>query len=283
MLNKPHYINIKGSLMDLSVPKVMGIINITPDSFYTGSRFNEKDEIIKAAEIMIENGADILDIGGFSSRPFASDVSVEEEKGRVLKAILLVRKKFPSVVISIDTFRSEVAREAVESCGADIINDISGYEFDKMMFETVVDLNVPYILMHMKGTPGTMQQNPEYKDITSEILKWFGAKTTKLQSEGVKDIIIDPGFGFGKTIDNNYEILNRLEDFSILGLPILAGLSRKSMIWKTLGVSPEEALNGTSVLNTIALNKGADIIRVHDVKEAVQTIKLVEKLKTRDI
>lgn len=282
MLNKPHYINIKGSLMDFSVPKVMGIINITPDSFYSGSRFNEESEILKAAEMMIENGADILDIGGFSSRPDASDVSSEEEKNRVIKAILIIRKRFPSAVISVDTFRSEVAREAVEGCGADIINDISGYEFDEKMFETVVELNVPYILMHMKGTPGTMQQNPEYKDITSEIIKWIGAKATKLQSEGVKDIIIDPGFGFGKTIDHNYELLNRLEDLSILGLPVMAGLSRKSMVWKTLEISPSEALNGTSVLNTIALLKGTDLLRVHDVKEAVQTIKLVEKLKNRD-
>jgi dihydropteroate synthase len=278
--NKPRYINIKGRLLDLTVPKVMGIINITPDSFYSGNRFTKDNEIIMAAETMIIEGADILDIGGYSSRPGAADVTIEEEKRRVLPAIEAIRKKFPLAIISVDTFRSEVAREAIMKYGADIINDISGGDSDEKMFGTVVDLNVPYILMHMKGDPKTMQHNPVYKDVVSDILKWMGERTVKLQSAGVKDIIVDPGFGFGKTIDQNFELLSRLEDFFIPGLPLLVGLSRKSMIWKTLDISPDDALTGTSVLNSIALIKGADILRVHDVKEAVQTVRLIEKLRT---
>jgi dihydropteroate synthase len=281
MIDKPSYINIKGKLLDLSVPKVMGILNITPDSFYSGSRFNTDNEIIKSAETMIEEGADILDVGGFSSRPGAYDVPVDEEKRRVFQAIGLLKKRFPSAIISVDTFRSEVARGAIEDYGADIINDISGGDSDKRMFSTVVDLNVPYILMHMRGTPRTMQENPVYDDVVSEIVKWIGERVVKLQSAGVKDIIIDPGFGFGKTIDQNYELLDRLEDLSIPGLPVLVGFSRKSMIWKLLEISPDEALNGTSVLNTIALLKGADILRVHDVKEAKETIRIVQKLRMR--
>ena len=276
------YINIKGNLLDLTVPKVMGILNITPDSFYKGSRFTTDNEILTAARTMINDGADILDIGGYSSRPGATNVSVKEEKSRVLDAIALVRKNFPASVISVDTFRSEIAREAVQGCGADMINDISGYEFDDKMFGTLVDLKVPYILMHMKGEPGIMQHKPHYEDIVSEIITWIGERAVKLQNEGVKDIIIDPGFGFGKTIDHNFELLNRLEDFSIIDLPLLAGLSRKSLIWKTLEISPDDSLTGTSVLNTIALIKGASLLRVHDVKEAVQTIRLVEKLNIWD-
>jgi dihydropteroate synthase len=276
---KPRYISIKGKLLDLAIPKVMGVLNITPDSFYPGSRLNTDNEILVAAEVMLIDGADILDIGGYSSRPGASDVPVEEEKRRVLKAIGLIRKRFPLAVISVDTFRSEIAREAITGCGADIINDISGGDSDEKMFSTVIDLNVPYILMHMKGSPKTMHHNPVYNDVVSEILKWIGERVVKLQSAGVKDIIIDPGFGFGKTIHQNYTLLNHLEDFFIPGLPVLVGLSRKSMIWKTLDILPNDALAGTAVLNTIALLKGADIIRVHDVKEAVQTIRLIEMLK----
>jgi dihydropteroate synthase len=231
---------------------------------------------------MLNEGADILDVGGYSSRPGASNVPVEEEKRRVVNAIGLLRKRFPSALISVDTFRSDVALEAINGCGADIINDITGGDSDENMFATVADLNVPYILMHMKGTPETMQHNPVYNDVVSDILKWIGERVVKLQSAGVKDIIIDPGFGFGKTIEQNYELLSRLEDLFIPGLPVLVGLSRKSMIWKTLEIQPEEALAGTSVLNTIALLKGADILRVHDVKEAVQTIRLVGKLKIWD-
>lgn len=280
---KPRYINAGGRLIDLSVPRVMGILNITTDSFYAGSRYNSENEILKAATKMIEEGADILDVGGYSSRPGAKDISVEEESTRVLKAIKLINKELPDTIISVDTFRSGIAREAVVECGALMINDISGGEADTSMFETVRRLNVPYILMHMKGVPRTMHIKPVYEDIVADILKWFGERIYMLNSAGLKDIIIDPGFGFGKTIDNNFELLRRLGDFSITGLPLLVGISRKSMIWKTLNISSEEALNGTTALNEIALANGADILRVHDVKEAVQTIKLTEKIKNTKI
>lgn len=280
LTGKSRYINVGGRLLDLSVPKVMGILNITPDSFYKGSRYTNDEDIIKAAARMIEDGADILDIGGYSSRPGAVDIPVDEEGRRVLKAIKIILREFSDAVISIDTFRAEIAREAVAGCGAQIINDISGGDADAEMFGIVEKLNVPYILMHMQGIPRTMQQNPVYDDVVADILKWFGERIFKLHSVGVKDIIIDPGFGFGKTTEQNFEILQRLGDFSITGLPLLTGMSRKSMVWKTLGLSADEALNGTTVLNTIALLKGADILRVHDVKEAVQAIKLFTKLQT---
>lgn len=275
---KPRYINLGGRLLDLEIPRVMGILNITPDSFYKGSRFSSEKEIIEAAGVMLEEGADILDIGGYSSRPGAKDISAEEESGRVLKAIRLINKTFPEAVVSIDTFRSDIAREAVLGCGAMMINDISGGDADSKMFPAVADLNVPYIIMHMQGNPQTMQDNPEYKDVVADILKWFGERIFKLKTAGVKDILIDPGFGFGKTADHNFELLRRLADFSIAGLPLVAGLSRKGMIWKTLNISADEALNGTTALNAIAIYNGADILRVHDVKEAVQTIKLVKNL-----
>ena len=276
---KPRYINVKGKLLDLSVPKVMGIINITPDSFYEGSRHEDEESIIKAAKQMVEDGADMIDIGGYSTRPGALEITIEEEKKRVLKAVKIINREIPDVIISVDTFRSEVALEAVLDCGAGIINDISGGEADSRMFKIVERLNVPYILMHMQGTPGSMQKNPVYDDVVADILRWFGERIFTLQSMGVKDIILDPGFGFGKTMDHNFTLLNRLNDFSVAGLPLLAGLSRKTMIWKTLDITPGEALNGTTVLNTIAIMNGADILRVHDVKEAVQTVKLTGKLK----
>ncbi len=279
LIEKPKYINVAGKLLDLSIPKVMGVINITPDSFYEGSRVTEEKEILKTAAGMIEDGADIIDIGGYSSRPGAAHVPPEEEKKRVLKAISLINREFPEIIISIDTFRSEIAREAVSECGAHMVNDISGGEADRDMFSVIQQLNIPYIMMHMQGKPENMQDNPVYTDVVADILVWFSSKIVRLQSAGVKDIIIDPGFGFGKTAGHNFEILNRLGDFSISGLPLLAGMSRKSMIWKTLGISPEEALNGTTVLNTIALMKGADILRVHDVKEAVQVVRLMEIIK----
>ena len=278
---KPRYLNAGGRLIDLSVPRVMGILNITPDSFYAGSRYNSDKEILRAAIMMSEEGADILDVGGYSSRPGAKDISFEEESARVLKAIKLINRELPDAIISIDTFRSGVAREAVVECGALMINDISGGEADSKMFETVEKLNVPYILMHMKGDPRTMQIKPVYEDVVADILKWFGERIYMLNSAGLKDIIIDPGFGFGKTIDINFELLRRLGDFSITGLPLLIGISRKSMIWKTLDISSEDALNGTTVLNEMALINGADILRVHDVKEAVQTVKLIDKLRQK--
>jgi len=279
MTVKPRFINVRGNLIDLSVPKVMGIINVTPDSFYKESRFVTEKEIIKTASQMIEDGVDIIDIGGYSSRPGSVNITSDEERSRVINAVKIVNREYPDLVISIDTFRSEIAMEAVHECGAGIINDISGGEADKNMFQVAGKVQVPYIMMHMQGVPGTMQENPVYDDVVADILRWFGERIFRLQSMGVNDIIIDPGFGFGKTSVHNFELLKRLRDFSIAGLPVLVGFSRKSMIWKTLGITPEEALNGTSVLNTVALMNGADILRVHDVKEAVQAVKLVEKLK----
>ncbi len=275
---KPRYINTGGKLLDLEIPKVMGVINITPDSFYKGSRYNTDEEILRVAKRMLEDGADILDVGGYSSRPKAKDISKEEESNRVLKAIKLIKREFPEAIISVDTFRADVAREAVVECGALMINDISGGDADSKMFLIVEDLNVPYIMMHMKGDPPTMQDNPVYEDVVADILKWLGERIFKLRSAGVKDIIIDPGFGFGKTVDHNFELLRKLGDFSIVGLPVLVGVSRKSMIWKTLNITADEALNGTTAMNAVALVNGADILRVHDVKEAVQTVKLIRKI-----
>jgi dihydropteroate synthase len=283
MNSKPRYINVRGTLVDLSEPKVMGVINITPDSFYRGSRFNDEKSVIEAVLTMIRDGADIIDVGGYSSRPGAEDVPFTEEKNRVMKAVRAINREFPEVIISIDTFRAEIARVAVEKYGAGIINDISGGEADKKMFHSVEKLGVPYVLMHMRGNPANMQKNPVYDDIVADVLRWFGERIYNLQSMGVKDIIIDPGFGFGKTIEHNFTLLNRLDELSITGLPLLVGLSRKSMIWKTLNITVEASLNGTIVLNTVALMKGCNILRVHDVKEAVQAIKLTEKLKNSDM
>jgi len=279
LLGKPRYINAGGKLIDLEVPKVMGILNITPDSFFKGSRYNTDEEILRAAVRMMEEGADILDVGGYSSRPGAADISQDKESKRVLKAIKLISRELPEATISVDTFRADVAREAITGCGAHIINDISGGDADSEMFSVVEKLNVPYIMMHMKGDPRSMQDNPVYDDVVADILKWFGERIFRLQSAGVKDIIIDPGLGFGKTIDHNFELLRRLGDFSIAGLPLLIGVSRKSIIWKTLRITADEALNGTTVLNAIALANGADILRVHDVKEAVETVQLIQKIR----
>jgi dihydropteroate synthase len=279
---KPQYINTGGKLLDLNFPRVMGIINITPDSFFKGSRYRTEPEIIAAAARMLEEGADILDIGGYSSRPGAKDISQEEESDRVLRAVKLIRKEFNSSIISVDTFRSDIAEEAVVGAGANIINDISGGEADTGMFEVAIKLNVPYVLMHMKGTPQNMQVNPVYDDVVADILRWFGEKIHLLKSAGLKDLIIDPGFGFGKTSDHNFEMLRRLGDFSITGLPLLIGVSRKGMIWKTLNITPGEALNGTTALNMVALQNGADILRVHDVKEAVEAVKLFQMLKEKN-
>lgn len=279
MERKPKYINVRGKLIDLESPKVMGILNITPDSFYIGSRYEEELKILSAAQKMLEDGADFIDVGGYSSRPGAEDISADEEKRRVLKAIRLISGEFPHAMISIDTFRADIAREAVLESGAAIINDISGGESDDQMFTLVEELKVPYIMMHMKGNPRTMQDDPSYEDVVTDVLKWFGERVVRLQAAGVKDIIIDPGLGFGKTIKHNFELLKHLNIFSIAGLPVMVGVSRKSLIWRTLEITPEEALNGTSVLNAVALMNGADILRVHDVKEAVQAVKLIEKIR----
>ena len=270
----------KGSIIELSVPIVMGIMNITPDSFYSKSRYNLSDAILKQAELMLTEGATIIDIGAYSSRPGADNIEVQEEINRLDNALSLIRKRFPEAILSVDTFRSKVARFAVNEYGVDIINDISGGTMDNMMFQTVAELNTTYILMHIQGTPQNMQNNPFYDNVSMEIVTFFSKQIRKLVELGVKDIIIDPGFGFGKTSEHNFEILSHLEHFQILQKPLLVGLSRKSMIYNTLNSTPEDSLNGTTILNTIALQKGANILRVHDVKEAVDCIKLVGKLKT---
>lgn len=279
MRRKSRFINIGGQLIDLDVPKVMGVINVTPDSFYSGSRYTGEGEILNAAGKMLEDGADFLDVGGYSSRPGAVDIPPEEEKKRVLGAIKLISSEYPEAIISVDTFRADIAKEAILSCGAKIINDISAGEFDGNMFPLIEELRIPYIMMHMKGNPRTMQNNPVYDDVVADILKWFSEKIVRLHSAGVTDLIIDPGFGFGKTVRHNFEILRRLNAFSIAGLPLLVGVSRKSMIWRTLEITPDESLNGTSVLNTVALMNGADILRVHDVREAVETVRLFERIR----
>ena len=271
--NKTLY--VKGKLIDLSEPKVMGILNVTPDSFFDGGKFIGKNEILKQAEKMLEAGATFVDIGGYSSRPEGKDISEDEEKSRVLPAIETILKSFPESILSIDTFRSNIAKLAVEA-GAAMINDISGGSLDKKMPEVVASLNVPYILMHMLGTPQTMARMTNYENLLKEMIDYFHQKINVFQVLGVKDVIIDPGFGFTKTIDQNFELLKKLEYLKILEKPILVGLSRKSMIWKSLNIEPEEALNGTTSLNTIALLKGASILRVHDVKEAKEVVRLMK-------
>ena len=278
-MKTPLFINVNGKLMDLSQPQVMGILNVTPDSFYAGSRGVAERDIIDRLRQMTDEGASIIDIGAYSSRPDADDVSTEEEMARLRHALSLVRQHQPDAVVSVDTFRADVARMCVEEYGVAMVNDISAGEMDDEMFPTIARLGVPYIAMHMKGTPQTMQINPQYEHFLKEIFYFFSEKVQKLRDLGVKDIIIDPGFGFGKTMGHNYQLMNHLEEFKLFGLPLLVGISRKSMIYKLLGTTPEEALNGTTVLNTIALQKGAHILRVHDVKAAVEAVKIVEKMK----
>ncbi len=271
-------LNCKGRLLTLEQPVVMGILNITPDSFYGSSRVQHAGELVIKARQMIAEGATILDIGGQSSRPGSKPISAAEELQRVLPAIETVKQNFPETFISVDTFYAAVAKAAVQA-GADIINDISAGEMDAAMIDTVASLKIPYIAMHMKGTPATMQQNPVYEDVTGEVLDYFIQKTEQCSKAGINDIILDPGFGFGKTIEHNLQLLKKLEVMQILKKPVMAGLSRKSTIYKILGVTAEEALNGTTVLNTIALTKGATILRVHDVKAAVEAIKLFTAYK----
>ena len=271
-------INVGGKLMDLSEPQVMGILNITPDSFYSASRKNSEAEIRGRVEGILAEGGSIIDIGAYSSRPGADNISASEEMARLRGALQILRSVAPDAVVSVDTFRSDVAKMCVEEYGVQIINDISGGELDPRMFQTIAALGVPYILMHMKGNPQTMQVEPHYNDLLTEMLQYFGSKVQQLHELGVKDIIIDPGFGFAKTLDHNYQLMNRMQDLQVLGLPMLVGVSRKSMIYKLLGGTPEGALNGTSVLNTLALLKGAIILRVHDVKEAVEVVQIVKKM-----
>ena len=261
-------INCKDKILNLNSTIVMGILNVTPDSFFDGGKYFDKKTILKRAESIINEGATIIDIGGYSSRPGAKNISEEEELERVINPIKSIVKKFPEAIISIDTFRSKVAKKAIEA-GASIINDISAGEMDSKMFETVRELQVPYIIMHMKGTPQNMQKNPKYKDITKEIIQGLGKKINELTKLGVNDIIIDPGFGFGKTIEHNYELLDNLELFSVLETPVLIGISRKSFIYKKHNTTPDNVLKETTELHKIGIQKGASILRVHDVKEAV--------------
>lgn len=274
-----HSININGSLFGLTTPLVMGILNVTPDSFYADSRKLGEEEIEKRVLQIVGEGASIIDIGAYSSRPNADDVPIKEEMERLRKGLEIISRVAPNVAVSVDTFRADVASMCVEEYGVAMINDISGGELDKDMFRRVAKLHVPYILMHMKGTPQTMQQEPHYEDLMREILFYFSVRTQQLKELGVKDIIIDPGFGFAKTLEHNYELMGHLEDFKVFEMPILVGISRKSMIYRLLGSTPDDALNGTTALNTIALMKGADILRVHDVRQAVEAIKIVEKMK----
>ena len=273
------YINVNGSLLDLSVPCVMGILNITPDSFYAGSRMQTEAEIAARAQQILDEGAGIIDIGAYSSRPNAENVSPREEMERLRMGLEILRKTHPGAVISVDTFRADVARMCVEEYGVAIINDIAAGEMDADMFRTVVELNVPYIMMHMQGTPQNMQQHPHYDNLLKEVFLYFAQKVQQLRDLGMKDIILDSGFGFGKTVEHNYELLAHLEEFRVFELPLLVGVSRKSMIYRLLGNTPQDALNGTTVLDTICLLKGADILRVHDVREAVETVKIVEAMR----
>ena len=269
-------INIRGNLYDFSSPKVMGILNITPDSFYDGGKFKDDQKIKNHINKMINDGMDILDIGGYSSRPGASEVSISEELERVIPTLIFIKKNFKNLIISIDTFRSEVAKASLIE-GADIINDISAGVFDSKMMDVISKFNCPYILLHMKGNPRNMQNSPKYKHTAVEIIQFLAERIKVARKKNIVDIIVDPGFGFGKTVEHNFEILNNLENFKALDAPLLTGFSRKSMIFKTLKTTSDEALNGTSSVNTIALMKGANILRVHDVKEAKECIILYEK------
>lgn len=274
-----HTLNLRGRLLDLQEPRIMGILNITPDSFYAGSRTESEADITQRLHTLMEQGAEMIDIGAYSSRSGADDVSEEEETERLRRGLRIVRKLYPDVPVSVDTFRANVARMAVEEEGADIINDISGGEMDRQMFRTVARMGVPYILMHMQGTPQDMQQAPQYDNVRREVLLYLAERIDRLHQMGVCDVVADPGFGFGKTLQHNYELMEHLDDFAELDCPLLVGVSRKSMVYKLLGGTPLTALNGTTVLHTVALLKGADILRVHDVAEAVEAKRIYLQLK----
>lgn len=273
----PYNLTLRGSIVNTNEPWVMGILNLTPDSFYSDSRCNESTMIEQRVNQIITEGAKIIDIGGYSSRPGANDITPDEEYSRLATGLDIIKRIAPNAIISVDTFRADVARRCVNNWGVDIINDISGGNLDAEMFDTVASLGVPYILMHMRGTPSTMQQFTQYNDATLDVINDLSQKVSILKEKGVKDIIIDPGFGFSKTLEQNYTLLNNLEKFHSLNAPLLVGVSRKSMIYNTLGGSPDTALNGTTVINTLAIAKGAHILRVHDVKEAVEAVKLTTK------
>ena len=277
MLHKT--LNIRGTLTSLETPLVMGILNITPDSFYADSRKQTEAAIEERIQTILSEGGQIIDIGGYSSRPDAVEVSPEEEMSRLAFALKILNVHYPDTPLSVDTFRADVARRCVEEYGVAIVNDISGGELDREMFDTVARLHVPYIMMHMRGTPQTMQQHTDYTDMMEEIMLYFAGKVRRLRLLGVNDIILDPGFGFSKTVDQNYALMSHLREFGEFGLPLLVGVSRKSMIYKFLGGTPADSLNGTTVLNTFALMNGADILRVHEVRAAVEAVKIVNQLK----
>lgn len=274
-----HTLNLRGRLLELREPQIMGILNVTPDSFYSDSRTLDEAHITERVRQMMDEGADMIDIGGYSTRPGADDVTPEEETDRLRRGLRIVRELYPEVPVSVDTFRADVARMCIEEEGADIINDISGGMMDRQMFRTVARLGVPYILMHMQGTPDTMQVAPHYDNLRREVMLYFVERIDRLCQMGAKDIIVDPGFGFGKTLEHNYELMNHLEDFAVFNLPLLVGISRKSMIYKLTGGTPQTSLNGTTVLNTISLVKGAHILRVHDVKAAAEAKQIYMAVK----
>ena len=279
------YLNVNGRLLDLSTPCVMGILNVTPDSFYSGSRMQTEEEIEARVRQILEEGAAIIDVGAYSSRPNADHVSAEEEMNRLHLGLDVLRRTAPDAIVSVDTFRADVARMCVEEYGVAIINDIAAGEMDADMFSTVAELNVPYIMMHMQGTPQNMQQHPHYDNLLREVFLYFARKVQQLRDLGVKDIVLDPGFGFafGKTLEHNYQLMAHLEEFRLFELPLLVGVSRKSMIYRLLDTTPQEALNGTTVLHTLALMKGADILRVHDVRQAVEAVRIVEAMKAASV
>ena len=272
-------INIKGNLLDLNKPKIMGILNVTPDSFFDGGLYNTEKKVDIQVMKMIEDGMDILDVGGYSSRPGAKEISIDEEIDRVIPVVKFIRKEYPELILSVDTFRSEVARNCLD-LGIDIINDISAGCIDKNILDVVAEYNCPYIMMHMKGTPQTMQINPEYENLIKELLIYFAKRIYLAREKGIIDIIVDPGFGFGKTLDHNYTIIKKIENFKLLNLPILVGISRKSFITKQLDINKKDSLNGTTALNMYFLEKKINILRVHDVKEAKECIMLHEKIKS---
>jgi len=278
-LKRKNIITVGGELIDFTVPIVMGIVNVTPDSFYDGGKMEDEKVLLSAVGKMINDGVSIIDVGAVSTRPEAKVISTKVELGRLLPAVQAIRKNFPKIPISIDTFRSWVAVRVIDEIGPIIVNDISGGTLDSKMFETIGKMKVPYILSHIQGTPKNMQENPTYDELIKDISSYLSEKVKRLTKLGVEDIIIDPGFGFGKTLEQNFELLNRLDSFKVFQLPVMVGMSRKSMIWKALENSPEEALNGTSVANTLALMGGADILRVHDVKEATEVVKIFCEIK----
>lgn len=279
IFNKKKLLNCGGKLLDLSQPRIMGILNFTPDSFYDGGNFFEPNSLKSQVEKLVQEEADILDLGAYSSRPFADEVTEKEELARLAEALEVIRHDFPDQLISVDTFRASVADFVATEFGVQIINDISAGEMDENMFEVIAKHNLVYMMMHMKGTPQDMQQNPQYEDLLQEMIDYFIPKIDKLTSMAVSDVVIDPGFGFGKTLEHNYQLLNKMENLKIFEIPVLAGISRKSMIYKTLKISAQESLNGTSALHLQCLMNGADILRVHDVKEAKEVIQLFEKIK----